>query len=74
MFGNKKFFVNTIDYMLDASGIMEIRTREVKLRLLNKAKIKEEKGFWQLINIIVPVVLIIVFGIINGLIRKRKYS
>lgn len=74
MFGNKKFFVNAVDYMLDASGIMEIRTREVKLRLLNKAKIKEEKGFWQLVNIIVPVVLIIVFGIINGLIRKRKYS
>ena len=73
-FGNKRFILNCIDFLCDDSGIIEVRGKEITLRLLNKAKIKSEKFQWQLINMIVPIVLILLFGFVNGYVRKRKYS
>jgi ABC-2 type transport system permease protein len=51
-----------------------VRSKEVTLRLLDKAKIKKEKLFWQFINIGLPIVLIIVFALANNFYRKRKYA
>ncbi len=73
-YGNDEFLLNAVNYLVDDSGIMNVRSRKLKLRLLNNAKIKEERLKWQLINTIVPVVLVILFGIIFGIIRKRKYA
>lgn len=72
-YGNKRFVLNCIDYLCDASGLIEVRGKEITLRLLNKAKIKKEKSKWQMINMAVPLALVLLFGGVNRVIRKKKY-
>lgn len=73
-FGNKKLIQNCVDYLCDDSGIIEIRSKEITLRLLDKGKVKKERNFWVMINIGLPISLILIFGLINKWIRKRKYT
>ncbi len=73
-YGNKDLLLNILDYMLDDSGLISIRSRELKLRLLNPKKVKGNSLYWQLINTALPVLIIILFGVILTFIRKRKYS
>lgn len=73
-YGNKEFILNAINYLCDDSGLLSLRAREIKLRLLDRAKIMDERLKWQLINTVFPVLIIIIFGIILGIYRKRKYS
>ncbi len=73
-FGNKKFIQNCIDYLCDDSGIIEIRAKEITLRLLDKGKIKKEKMYWTLLNTCLPLLFILLFGMCNHYIRKRKYT
>jgi len=72
--GNKQFILNAINYLCDDEGLMSIRLREIKLRLLNKDKVKQEKTFWKLINIILPIIIVIIFGLISYFVRKSKYT
>ena len=72
--GNKQFIINSLNYLCDDQGLMSIRSREFKLRLLDKDKITTERSLWQLINLLLPIVLIIVFGLSFYFIRNRKYS
>jgi ABC-2 type transport system permease protein len=74
LFGNRDFLVNCMNYLVDDNGLMGLRSREMKLRLLDKQRIKEEKAVWQLINIAGPVLLVILAGLIYGFFRKRKYT
>jgi ABC-2 type transport system permease protein len=71
--GNRDFIVNAVEYMLDGDNIIESRSKEVKLRLLDPVKIKDEKLKWQLINVVVPVVILILFGFGYSFMRRRKY-
>jgi len=73
-FGNKDFILNALDYLTDESGLIEIRSRELKLRLLDSTRVSEQKLQWQLINTLVPVLLVILFGVGQYLYRKRKYT
>ena len=73
-FGNKDFIMNALDYMLDESGLISIRSREVKLRLLDMTRVNNNKVFWQAFNIFFPVLLVILYGFIQNYLRKRKYS
>lgn len=72
-FGNNDFILNAMNYLCDNSDIISMRSRELKLRLLDKAKVKEEKLQIQLLNTVAPVVLIILFAIAKFIIRRRKY-
>lgn len=72
--GNEDFIINSVEYMMDESGILSARAKRVKLRLLDKAKLMKEKTKWQLINILVPLILLSLFGIAFNYYRKRKYS
>ena len=74
MFGNRDFLINCLNYLVDDNGIMELRSRELKLRLLNKSKIKSEKMKWQLINIAWSILLVILAGLIYSYFRKRNYT
>ena len=71
---NKDFILNSIQYLIDTSGILETRNKEVKLRLLNKIRVQNEKVIWQVINIILPIVLTILFGFAFNYFRKKKYA
>ncbi len=74
MFGNRDFLINCLNYLVDDHGIMELRSRELKLRLLDRMKLKSEKTKWQLINILGPVLLVISAGLIYNYFRKKKYT
>ena len=73
-YDNKKFLQNAVDYLLDHSGVINLKNRERKLLFLDKNKIISDLGFWQIINTIVP--LLILFGLIFGFnfYRKKKYG
>jgi ABC-2 type transport system permease protein len=73
-FGNKELILNVMNYLCDDSGLISIRSRELKLRLLDKTKISNNKLFWQLLNTLLPVLLVIIFGIIWAWVRKRRYA
>jgi ABC-2 type transport system permease protein len=72
--GNRDFLINCMNYLVDDNGLMELRSREVKLRLLDKPEIKAEKTKWQLINLLTPVFIVILAGLIYGFFRKRIYT
>jgi len=73
-YGNKEFVMNAVHYLIDESGILDMRSREFKLRILDKKKIQEERTKWQLVNTVLPVVFIIFFAILMVYYRKRKYT
>ncbi|EOR96037.1 hypothetical protein ADIARSV_0783 [Arcticibacter svalbardensis MN12-7] len=73
-FGNKTFFLNAVDYLTDDPAIIMLRSKEVKMHLLDRARIKEDRTFWQLINIGLPLVCLVLTGISIYFFRKRKYS
>ena len=73
-FGNKEFLLNTIYYLNDETGIMQLRSRTVQLRLLDKVKLREEKVFWQWLNLVVPLVVVLLFGVVYNVIRRYRYS
>ena len=73
-FANKDFIINAIEYLLDKNGVLESRSKEVKLRLLDTVRAKEERSFWQLVNIGIPLLILVIFGLIFNALRKRKYA
>lgn len=73
-FANKDFILNCIEYLIDDSGILETRNKEVKLRLLNSVKVEDEKLKWQLINIALPIAIIVLLGVAFGFYRRKKYA
>ncbi len=73
-YANKSLLLNAVDYLSDDSGIIGLRNKEIKLRLLDRAKIRQEKTFWQLTNIGLPIILLIVCGIFQHYYRIRKYT
>ena len=72
-FGNREFFVNAVHYLCDDSGLMELRSRTMQMRLLDKVKLREQKLFWQLINVILPILLIVSGGLLFWFLRRRRY-
>lgn len=74
MYGNKNFILNCMNYLCDDSGLMSVRARELTLRLLDKKKIKTQRLKWQLINTVLPLLSVIIFGLIYHYNRKRKYA
>ncbi|MEI7499955.1 MAG: gliding motility-associated ABC transporter substrate-binding protein GldG [Bacteroidota bacterium] len=73
-FGNKDLLLNVVNYLCDDSGLISVRSRELKLRMLDSAKVDKQRLFWQLFNILLPVVLITLFGIVKYRLRKRAYA
>lgn len=73
-YGNKEFLVNCINFLLDDTGLINIRNKRVSIPLLDAEKISSQKSKWQLINIGVPVFLTLLAGIFFGYYRKRKYA
>jgi ABC-2 type transport system permease protein len=73
-FGNKDLLLNIADYMTGDPRLIALRTKEIQIRLLNRAVIRDEKLKWQLINTIAPLALVLIFAIFQHYIRKRKYA
>ncbi|MBL7694325.1 MAG: gliding motility-associated ABC transporter substrate-binding protein GldG [Ferruginibacter sp.] len=73
-FANRDFLQNSLDYLINASGLSEAKAKDYTLRLLDKKKVDAEKTKWQGINIAVPVLLVILFALLYQFLRKRKYT
>jgi ABC-2 type transport system permease protein len=74
VYGNRDFIINCLNWLVDKNGIMELRSRELKLRLLSHKIIKAEKLKWQLINIAGPVIIVILGGFLYSYFRRKKYA
>ena len=74
MYGNKSFFINSINYMVDESGLILSNNKSFKIRLLDTQTIKESRVTIQVITTILPIVLTVIIGLVLHAIRKRKYT
>ncbi|NJO01199.1 MAG: gliding motility-associated ABC transporter substrate-binding protein GldG [Bacteroidia bacterium] len=73
-FANADFLMNVVSYMVDESGIVLAKNKEIVLRPLDKFKVQSQKTYWQSFNMGVPVVMVILFGLGFYFLRKRKYA
>ena len=73
-YANKAFFLNCMEYLVGNPGILETRGKDYTLRLLDKKKVEESGSFWQMLNIVLPVILVILFGLIYTAVNKRRYQ
>jgi ABC-2 type transport system permease protein len=73
IFGNKNFLLNAVNYLCDDGDILQVRSKDFKMRLLDKNKILKEKSFWQALNLILPLFAIVILSIVFVSIRKFKY-
>lgn len=73
-FGNKEFILNAMNYLTDESSLISLRSREMKLRMLDRTKISENSTKWQLINILAPLLIVLLAGTLLIWLRKRKYT
>ncbi|NMC37788.1 MAG: gliding motility-associated ABC transporter substrate-binding protein GldG [Bacteroidales bacterium] len=74
LYGNRDFIINCMNYLVDDDGIMELRSRELRLRMLDRSKIRKERIKWQLINVVLPPVLVIIAGFIFSYFRRRRFT
>jgi ABC-2 type transport system permease protein len=73
-YANSEFIMNCVEFLADNSGLLETRSKDFTLRLLDKKKLDEQKSTWQLINIVTPLLLVILFGLAYQFVRKRKFT
>jgi gliding-associated putative ABC transporter substrate-binding component GldG len=73
-YGNAAFLLNTIHYMTDDSGILKLRSKNLQIQFLDKKKAFEERTKWQLINILLPLIVLALFSFGFHFFRKRKYT
>ena len=73
-YGNKQFIDNAVTYLIEGEGLINVRSRELKIRLLDINKVNGKQMMWQIINVILPSAIMIVLGIILAILRKKKYN
>ena len=75
-FGNREFIMNVVNYMTDKTGLMELRSREFKLRLLNKEVLGQKPQLlkWKLMNTLLPLLLVLVSGLIIQVVRRKRFA
>jgi len=74
LYANKEFMMNCVNYLLDDNGLINIRSKEVDLPILDKEKVYAKYTYSQVITVAVPIVILLVFGVVFTILRKRKYS
>jgi len=73
-YNNKDFIINCMNYLCGDSNLLSVRGRELQIRLLDDKKVKLQKTQWQVINLVIPVLLIIILGLVWAAARKAKYA
>lgn len=73
-YGNKEFLLNAVNYLLDDNGLINIRSKEIAVAFLNQQKIADQKTMWQLVNIVLPLILLSLFGLGFNYFRRKKYG
>jgi gliding-associated putative ABC transporter substrate-binding component GldG len=73
-YGNKEFLLNCVNYLLDDTGLINIRSKEIAVAFLNKEKVARDKTFWKSLNIGAPLIFLAVIGLVFNYYRKKKYA
>ncbi len=73
-FANQELILNMVAYLTDEGGVISTRNKQVKIRPLDKEKIKQERFFWQAINLSLPLMVIMIFGMLKLYFRSKKYA
>ena len=73
-YGNKEFLLNAVNYLLDDDGLINIRSKEIAIAFLEQQKVAAQKTKWQVINIVLPLVILCLFGFVFNFIRRKKYA
>ncbi len=73
-FANQDLLMNMVAYLTDENGLINARNKEVKIRPLDKEKIKNERNLWQITNLVLPLAVLLIFGITRSYFRKIKYA
>lgn len=73
-FGNKEFLLNAVNYLLDDSGLINLRSKTIKINFLDKEKAYSEATKWQLTNLVFPIILLMIFGIVFTAFQRKKYK
>ena len=72
-FGNQEFFQNLVDYIMGDNSVLDIRSRQIDIKEIDKEKININAGFYKVINMIVPIAIILLLSLIWNILRKKKY-
>lgn len=72
-FANRSFVENCLSYLIDEGGLSELKNKEYKLRLLDKKKTESERLLWQIINLLAPVLVVILLGLLFQYVRTNRY-
>lgn len=73
-FANQDLLMNMVAYLVDENGLIKARNKEVRVRPLDKEKVRAERAFWQFLNLGLPLIVLIIFGIVRSYWRRVKYS
>ncbi len=73
-YGNKTFLLNVIDYLCDDKGMMSIRNKEYRMRLIDPAVLEEDTKPLRMINLTVPLLIVILSGILKFYLRKHRFA
>lgn len=72
-YGNKEFLLNAVNYLLDDSGLINIRSKDISIAFLDLEEVEENRTFWQVINVVVPLLVLALFALLFIFWRRRKY-
>ena len=73
-YGNIAFLLNSVHYLLDDNGLLNLRSKSLQIQFLDKEKAFEERTYWQMLNLVLPLVILFMFGWIFNFLRKRRYN
>ena len=73
-YGNKEFLLNTVNYLLDDNGLINIRTKDISIPFLDPIKVSENRTFWKWINLLFPMLILTIIVLIFNYFRKKKYT
>ncbi|MEZ4853314.1 gliding motility-associated ABC transporter substrate-binding protein GldG [Flavobacterium sp.] len=74
LYGNKEFLINCVNYLLDDNGLINIRSKDVSLPLLDREKVYQNYTWAQILTIGLPLTLLVLFGFLFSYIRKYIYT
>ena len=74
MYGNKEFLVNCVNYLCGDEDLIPLHSREVIMRNLDLANVEREKTAWQVVNVALPIVVIVLFGVLLAVLRKKTFT
>lgn len=74
IFANRDLLMNAVAYMVDEQGLIQARSKQIKIRPLDREKVKQERVTWQILNLVLPLVLLTIFGVVRMYWRKKKFA